>query len=98
MKRFLPIALAVVAAAFAALAVNLLLIGYASDRSDPVGDLSPRAPLVGERTTTERGSTSEGTTTEETTTDGTTSTEGDEDDDSGRGRGRNRGRGSDDDD
>ncbi|HEX2045203.1 MAG TPA: hypothetical protein VHF23_06215 [Gaiellaceae bacterium] len=92
MKRFLPIALAVVAAAFAALAVNLLLIGYASDRSDPVGNLSPRAPLVGERTTTT------GAETDATTTEGTTSTEGDEDDDSGRGRGRNRGRGSDDDD
>ncbi len=91
MKRFLPIALAVVAAAFAALAVNLLLIGYASDRSDPVGNLSPRAPLVGERTTT--------TETDATTTERTTSTEeDDEDDGSGRGRGRNRGRGSDDDD
>jgi hypothetical protein len=90
-KRFLPIALAVVAAAFAALAVNLLLIGYASDRSDPVGNLSPRAPLVGERTTT--------TETDATTTERTTSTEeDDEDDGSGRGRGRNRGRGSDDDD
>jgi hypothetical protein len=90
-KRFLPIALAVVAAAFAALAVNLLLIGYASDRSDPVGNLSPRAPLVGEGTTT--------TETDATTTERTTSTEeDDEDDGSGRGRGRNRGRGSDDDD
>lgn len=95
-KRFLPIALAVVAAGITALAVNLLLIGYTSDRNDPVGNLSPRAPLTTEEgTTTER----ETTTRDETTTDETTTE--DDDDDSGRGRGRGRGRsgdGSDDDD
>jgi hypothetical protein len=92
-KRFLPVVLAVVGAAVAALAVNLLLIGYTTDRNDPVGNLSPRAPLSTEGTTTDRETTTrDETTTDETTTSETT-TEGD--DDSGRGRGRNRGRGGD---
>jgi hypothetical protein len=86
-KRFLPVVLAVVGAAVAALAVNLLLIGYTTDRNDPVGNLSPRAPLSTEETTTDRETTTDETTTGETTTEA--------DDDSGRGRGRNRGRGGD---
>jgi hypothetical protein len=86
-KRFLPIALAVAAALIAGLAVSLLLVGYTTDRNDPVGNLSPRAPLPAESgpTTTDDETTTEGTTTEGTTTE----------DDSGRGRGRNRGRGGD---
>jgi hypothetical protein len=83
-KRFLPIALAVAAALIAGLAVSLLLVGYTTDRNDPVGNLSPRAPLPAE---------SGSTTTDETTTTTTgTTTEEDSDD---RGRGRNRGRGGD---
>jgi hypothetical protein len=85
-KRFLPIALAVAAALIAGLAVSLLLVGYTTDRNDPVGNLSPRAPLP-----SETGSTSERTTTDDETTTAGTTTE----DDSGRGRGRNRGRGGD---
>lgn len=81
-KRFLPVALAVAAALIAGLAVSLLLVGYTTDRNDPVGNLSPRAPLPAESgpTTTED---------DETTTAGTTT---EEDDD---GRGRNRGQGGD---
>lgn len=86
-KRFLPVALAIAAAVIAGLAVSLLLVGYTTDRNDPVGNLSPRAPLPAET-----GSTTEPTTTGDETTTSQTSTE-DEDDD--RGRGRNRGRGGD---
>ena len=88
-RRFLPIALAVAAALIAGLAVSLLLVGYTTDRNDPVGNLSPRAPLPAEsgKTTTDETTT----TTTTTTTTGTT-TEEDSDD---RGRGRNRGRGGD---
>lgn len=100
-KRFLPLAAAVVVAIVAALAVNVLLVG-ASDRNDPVGNLSPRAPLTSTdgststearpgRTTTRETPTS----TEDTTTVDETTTEEDDDDSSGRGRGRNRGRGGD---
>jgi hypothetical protein len=93
-KRFLPIAFAVVAAALAALAVNLLLIGYTEDRNDPVGNLSPRAPL-----STEDGATTGRETTTDETTTGETTTEEEDDDSRGRGRGRGRsGDGSEDDD
>jgi hypothetical protein len=82
-KRFLPVALAVAATLIAGLAVSLLLVGYTTDRNDPVGNLSPRAPLPAESSST---STDDETTTAETTT---------EEEDDGRGRGRNRGRGGD---
>jgi hypothetical protein len=82
-KRFFPIALAVAAALIAGLAVSLLLVGYTTDRNDPVGNLSPRAPLPAESGPT--------TTDDETTTEGTTT----EDESDDRGRGRNRGRGGD---
>jgi hypothetical protein len=91
MRRFLPIALAALAAGVAALAVNFLLVGFTADRNDPVGKLSPRAPLTtnGNSATTTDGDTTtldEPTTTGETTTGETTTG-----DDSGRGRGRGRG-------
>ena len=44
MRRLLPLVLAAGAVAVAALAANVLLVGYASNRDDPVGKLSPRAP------------------------------------------------------
>jgi hypothetical protein len=84
-KRFVPVALAVLAAAIAALGVNLLLVDYASGGDDPVGNLSPRALLTS--TEPRSGTTTTGTTTSPTTTERTT-TEEDGDD-----RGRNRGRG-----
>ena len=100
MARIIPFALVAAAAVIATLAVNFLLVGYAQNRDDPVGKLSPRALITdtGGRTgpATTSGTT-DGTTTEGTTTEGTT-TEEDDDDSSGRGRGRGRGRGGDDDD
>ena len=100
MARIIPFALVAAAAVIATLAVNFLLVGYAQNRDDPVGKLSPRALITdtGGRTgpATTSGTTTNGTTTG-TTTDGTT-TEEDDDDSSGRGRGRGRGRGGDDDD
>ena len=102
MARVLPFALVAAAAVIATLAVNFLLVGYAQNRDDPVGKLSPRALITdtaGGRTgpATTSGTTTDGTTTDGTTTEGTT-TEEDDDDSSGRGRGRGRGRGGDDDD
>ena len=100
MARIIPFALVAAAAVIATLAVNFLLVGYAQNRDDPVGKLSPRARITdtGGRTgpATTSGTTTNGTTTG-TTTEGTT-TEEDDDDSSGRGRGRGRGRGGDDDD
>ncbi len=93
MGRFLPLALVAAAAVVATLAVNFLLVGYAQDRDDPVGKLSPRALI----TQTDTGQAGETTTTGETTTGSTTET-GEDDDSSGQGRGRGRGRGGDDDD
>lgn len=98
MKRLLPLAVVLVAAGIAALAVNLLLVDYASGRDDPVGKLSPRATLPAPAatqptrpgTTTTRGAT---TTEDEPVETGPTTT--DDGDSSGRGRGRNRGRGGD---
>jgi hypothetical protein len=103
MGRLLPLALVAAAAVIATLAVNFLLVGYAQNRDDPVGKLSPRALLTetGSGPTTTTGTTTTGTTTGGTTTDATTTddrTTTDDDDSSGRGRGRNRGRGGDDDD
>ena len=99
MARIIPFALVAAAAVIATLAVNFLLVGYAQNRDDPVGKLSPRALITdtGGRTgpATTSGTTTNGTTTG-TTTEGTT-TEEDDDDSSGRGRGRGRGRGGDDD-
>jgi hypothetical protein len=97
MGRFLPLALVAAAAVVATLAVNFLLVGYAQDRDDPVGKLSPRA-LVTRTDTGQAGRTGPTTTTSPTATESTTETNGDDDDSSGRGRGRNRGRGGDDDD
>lgn len=101
MARIIPFALVAAAAVIATLAVNFLLVGYAQNRDDPVGKLSPRALITdtGRRTgpATTSGTTTDGTTTDGTTTEGTT-TEEDDDDSSGRGRGRGRGRGGDDDD
>jgi hypothetical protein len=99
-KRLLPIAVVLVAAGLAALAVNLLLVGYASDRADPVGKLSPRAQLpasgtAGETATTESGTTSPGETATQPAETQPTGTIDDGDDGRGRGRGRNRGRGGD---
>lgn len=94
MGRVLPLALVAAAAVIATLAVNFLLVGYAQDRDDPVGKLSPRALITGTGAT--GGRTGSTTTTDSTTTG--TSTEEDDDDSSGRGRGRGRGRGGDDDD
>ena len=98
-KRLLPVVLAVLVAGVAALAVNLLLVDYASSSDDPVGKLRPRASLTGgARTAPTTSGPTTGTTTERgvTTTEPTTTTDDDdEDDDDGRGRGRNRGRGGD---
>jgi hypothetical protein len=90
MRRLLPLALVAAAAVVATLAVNFLLVGYAQDRDDPVGKLSPRALI----TQADRGRTGP-TSTEGRTTTGSTTTGEDDDDSSGRGRGR--GRGGDDD-
>lgn len=100
MGRLLPLALVAAAAVVATLAVNFLLVGYAQDRDDPVGKLSPRA-LVTRTDTGPTGPTGRTTTGETTTTGsttGSTTETGEDDDSSGRGRGRNRGRGGDDDD
>ena len=99
MARIIPFALVAAAAVIATLAVNFLLVGYAQNRDDPVGKLSPRALITdtGGRTgpAPTSGATTNGTTTDGTTTEGTTT---EEDDDDSRGRGRGRGRGGDDDD
>ncbi len=105
-RRFLPVALAVVAAAIAALGVNLLLVDYASGGDDAVGNLSPRAPLTGTQSrvattgtgTTTDSSTIEQTTTEQTTTEQTTTEEDDHGRNRGRGGGDSSGSGSGDDD
>ena len=100
MGRLLPLALVAAAAVIATLAVNFLLVGYAQDRDDPVGKLSPRALVT--RTdpgATARATTGATTTSPTTSEDATTTTETEEEDDSsGRGRGRGRGRGGSDDD
>lgn len=96
MKRLLPAALVALAVVVAALAVNLLLVGYAADRSDPVGKLNPRAVLS--PTTTGRAPTTTAkTTTEQTTTTSATTTD-DHGGDDDRGRNRGSGGGGDDDD
>lgn len=97
MARILPFALVAAAAVIATLAVNFLLVGYAQNRDDPVGKLSPRALITDTAGGRTGPTTTSGTTSDGTTTDGTT-TEEDDDDSSGRGRGRGRGRGGDDDD
>ncbi len=91
-RRFLPVALAVLVAAIAALGVNLLLVDYATGGDDPVGNLSPRALLTDTQprtgtTTTESTGTTSSTTTERTTTE--------EEDDRGGNRGRGGGGGGD---
>ena len=96
MARVLPFALVAAAAVIATLAVNFLLVGYAQNRHDPVGKLSPRA-LITDTAGGRTGPATTSGTTDGTTTEGTT-TEEDDDDSSGRGRGRGRGRGGDDDD
>jgi hypothetical protein len=63
MRRLLPIVLIALAVATAALAVNLLLVGYADERDDPVGNLNPRAALTEPTTTERRPSTANDTTT-----------------------------------
>lgn len=97
MQRWLPLLLVAAAAVIATLAVNLLLVGYAQDRDDPVGRLSPRALVTETDGSAPRPTTTDETTTGRMTTDSTTEAE-DDDDSSGRGRGRGRGRGGDDDD
>jgi len=96
MARVLPFALVAAAAVIATLAVNFLLVGYAQNRDDPVGKLSPRA-LITDTAGGRTGPATTSGTTDGTTTEGTT-TEDDDGDSSGRGRGRGRGRGGDDDD
>jgi hypothetical protein len=74
-KRLLPVALVALAVVSAALAVNLLLVGYADERDDPVGNLNPRAvlsPASTERATTTRDETT--TEDRETTTTAPTGT------------------------
>jgi hypothetical protein len=68
MNRLLPVLLVALAVVVAALAVNLLLVGYADERDDPVGNLNPRAvisPTATERATTTRETTDETTTRDE---------------------------------
>jgi hypothetical protein len=94
-------ALAVLAAAIAALGVNLLLVDYASGGDDAVGNLSPRAPLTGTQArvaTTGTGTTTDSSTTEQTTTEQTTTEEDDHGRNRGRGGGDSSGSGSGDDD
>jgi hypothetical protein len=80
MRRALPILLALAFAAAAALAANLVLLGYATSNNDPVGKLSPRAAVITApqartapvRTVTRPAATEPGhpsTTTTRTTTD-----------------------------
>lgn len=45
MRLFLLVALGLVAAAAAAIALNLVLLGYTSPLGEPVGNLSPVAPV-----------------------------------------------------
>ena len=45
MRTFFFVALGVLAAAAAAIALNLVLLGYASPPGEPVGRLSPAIPL-----------------------------------------------------
>jgi hypothetical protein len=100
-RRFLPVALAVLAAAIAALGVNLLLVDYASGGDDAVGNLSPRAPLTGTQSrvaTTGTGTTTDSSTTEQTTTEQTTTDADDHGRNRGRGGGDSSGSGSGDDD
>src|SRR6185312_12332209 len=73
MRRVLTIGAAVLAAGAVALAVNLLLVGYASDRNDPVGNLSPRITLSTETPTTTQDTQAAKTTTAPTTRTATTS-------------------------
>ena len=72
MRRWLPLVAAAVAVAAAALALNLALLDRSS-ADDPVGKLSPRAPITGP------------TATAGPTTTAPTATGGEGDD--GRGRG-----------
>ena len=45
LTRILLVALAVVALAAGGIALNLLLLGQADSRNDPVGNLTPRANI-----------------------------------------------------
>jgi len=45
MRTFLVVALGLVAAAAAAIVLNLVLLGYTSPPGEPVGKLSPAIPL-----------------------------------------------------
>lgn len=45
MRTFFFVALGVLAAGAAAIALNLVLLGYASPQDEPVGRLSPAIPL-----------------------------------------------------
>jgi hypothetical protein len=45
MRRFLSIAVGVLAAGAAVIALNLLLLGYTSPPGEPVGKLSPATPF-----------------------------------------------------
>jgi len=108
MRRFGPILLALAAVVAAAVAVNVLLVGYAADRNDPVGDLSPRAFLTSTgakptnppaTSTSGTSSTSTSTTTGNTQTGSTTTSGSDDDDDkSGSDDNSGHGGGGDDDD
>jgi uncharacterized membrane protein YgcG len=101
MKRALTIAGAVLAAGAVALAVNLLLVGYASDRNDPVGNLSPRITLSTESPATTQGTqpaqttktTTAPTTPTTTTSPTTTDDHGGSSGGSGSGGGSNSGHG-----
>ena len=46
MNRALPYVLAALAVVAAAVAVDLVLLGYVGNRNDPVGKLSPVAPAL----------------------------------------------------
>ena len=45
MRFFLLVALGLIAAAAAAIALNLVLLGYTSPLGEPVGNLSPVTPV-----------------------------------------------------
>jgi hypothetical protein len=45
MRRFVVIALAILAAGAAVITLNLVLLGYTSPPGEPVGNLSPAVPV-----------------------------------------------------
>jgi uncharacterized membrane protein YgcG len=71
-RRALVIGLAALTVGAVALAANLLLIGYASNRDDPVGNLSPRITLSTESPTTQSTPATTTSRTPTTTTSPTT--------------------------